>query len=118
MSTSLRFTTRDLECLPDIDGVRYEIIDGELYVSKALGWHHQYTTGQVFSSLNTWSQRTGSGVALLTLLWRLPKLLGRLPIRSAWDIAPEAAESGSMPVASDLKMARRQSSVSSTLSIW
>ena len=72
MSTSLRFTTRDLECLPDIDGVRYEIIDGELYVSKAPGWHHQYTTGQVFSSLNTWSQRTGSGVALLALLWRDP----------------------------------------------
>ncbi len=50
-------------------------------------------------------------VMCLALLWRLPKLLGRLPIRSAWDIAPEAAESGSMPVALDLKMARRQSSV-------
>ena len=65
MSTSLRFTTSDLECLPDIDGVRYEIIDGELYVSKAPGWHHQYTTGEVYRALQDWSQRTVSGVALL-----------------------------------------------------
>jgi len=67
MSTSLRFTTSDLECLPDIDGVRYEIIDGELYVSKAPGWHHQYTTGKVFRALDTWSVETGAGVTILAL---------------------------------------------------
>jgi hypothetical protein len=31
--TSLSWTSKDLELLPD-DGKRYEIIDGELYVSK------------------------------------------------------------------------------------
>ena len=30
---TLRWTVRDLELLPD-DGKRYEIIDGELYVSR------------------------------------------------------------------------------------
>lgn len=35
MSTSLRFTTSDLDGLPNLDHVRYEIIDGELHVSKA-----------------------------------------------------------------------------------
>jgi len=28
-----RFTSSDLELLPQLEGVRYEIIDGELYVS-------------------------------------------------------------------------------------
>ena len=65
MSTSLRFTTSDLECLPGGDGVRYEIIDGELYVSKAPGWHHQYTSGEIFAALRDWSHSTGSGVVLL-----------------------------------------------------
>ena len=33
MTTTPRFTSADLELLPD-DGKRYEIIDGELYVSR------------------------------------------------------------------------------------
>jgi hypothetical protein len=33
METTLRWTSADLEVLPD-DGKRYEIIDGELYVSR------------------------------------------------------------------------------------
>jgi hypothetical protein len=40
VSISPRFKSADLELLPDIDGVRYEIIDGELYVSKQPDWHH------------------------------------------------------------------------------
>ena len=39
----MRFTTRDLECLPDpLDDTRYDIIDGELYVTKQPRWQHQY----------------------------------------------------------------------------
>ena len=40
MNQSLRWTSADLELLPD-DGKRYEIIDGELYVSKQPNWYHQ-----------------------------------------------------------------------------
>ncbi len=35
MSTNVRLTTRDLEALPDrLDDTRYELIDGQLLVSK------------------------------------------------------------------------------------
>jgi Uma2 family endonuclease len=42
MSTAsdLRFTNADLECMPE-DGNRYEVIDGEFYVSGAPGFIHQ-----------------------------------------------------------------------------
>ncbi|SRR6266498_798492 len=60
MPITLRWTSADLEVLPD-DGKRYEIIDGELYVSRQLHWHHQYTCGRLFSVLDAWSQRTQAG---------------------------------------------------------
>ena len=40
MTNALRWTSADLELLPD-NGNRYGIIDGELYVSKQPHWHHQ-----------------------------------------------------------------------------
>lgn len=58
-----RFTSADLESLPD-DGNRYEIIEGELYVSRQPGYEHQYTCGRVFRFLDEWNDRTGRGVAL------------------------------------------------------
>src|SRR6476660_9561665 len=61
MGSSMRFTSRDLECLPDVDGTRYEIIDGDLYVSKQPHWHHQRVCGQVFLELELWSRRSGAG---------------------------------------------------------
>lgn len=48
MTTTLRFTSADLDAFPD-DGKRYEIIDGDLYVSRAPGWEHQYVCGEVYS---------------------------------------------------------------------
>jgi Uma2 family endonuclease len=59
MSASLRYTTADLECLPDIEGVRYEIIDGELFVSRATHWHRQYASTRVLLALQLWSDQTG-----------------------------------------------------------
>ena len=64
MSTSLRYTTSDLECLPAIDGVRYEIIDGDLYVSRTPDWHHQYVSSQVWRGLQDWNDHSGAGLAL------------------------------------------------------
>jgi Uma2 family endonuclease len=40
IATELRLTNADLEAMPE-DGNRYEVIDGELYVSGALGYIHQ-----------------------------------------------------------------------------
>ena len=60
MSTALRFTSADLEVMPD-DGKRYEVIDGELYVSKQPHYHHQYTCSEVARQLGNWSKQTGKG---------------------------------------------------------
>jgi len=65
MSTALRWTTADLETLPD-DGKRYEVIDGELYVSRQPHSDHQYTCGEVFAELREWSRRTSAGRAYFT----------------------------------------------------
>ncbi len=59
-----RFTSADLEHMPD-DGKRYEIIDGELTVSKQPDWHHQYTSGRIFRFLDQWNDQTLQGVAIL-----------------------------------------------------
>lgn len=62
MTSSLRWTSADLDALPD-DGKRYEIIDGELYVSKQPHWDHQVVCGQLFVLLQGWSLQTGAGRA-------------------------------------------------------
>lgn len=59
--TSLRWTSADLKVLPD-DGKRYEIIDGELYVSKQPHWHHQFTCMRLGRFLDEWNEQTGMGV--------------------------------------------------------
>lgn len=61
---TLRWTIHDLELLPD-DGKRYEIIDGELYVSKQPDWQHQLVCGKVFSLLERWSEQSEAGSANL-----------------------------------------------------
>ena len=60
MATELRFTTADLEVMPD-DGKRYEVIDGELYVSKQPSYHHQYTCTEITILLGNWSKQAGNG---------------------------------------------------------
>lgn len=64
ISERIRWTTANLELLPD-NGNRYEIIDGELFVSRAPHWKHQETCGRIFSALDTWSQSTGLGRAAI-----------------------------------------------------
>ena len=63
---TLHWTIRDLELLPD-DGNRYEIIDGELYVSQQADWEHQFVSGEIFALLREWSRRT-QAVQLILLL--------------------------------------------------
>ncbi|PZO42202.1 MAG: hypothetical protein DCF19_08155 [Pseudanabaena frigida] len=58
----LLWTSADLELLPD-NGNRYEIIDGELYVTRAPHWKHQTTCGNFYFELKAWSKITGLGYA-------------------------------------------------------
>src|SRR5438876_5284867 len=60
MASRLRWTSKDLESVPD-DGKRYEIIDGELYVSKQPHYYHQFVCGELSYFLSAWSRRTGFG---------------------------------------------------------
>ena len=58
-----RFTSADLEQMPNgFD--RYEIIAGELYVSRQPKAEHQYTCNRLGSLLDQWSEQTGLGVVL------------------------------------------------------
>ena len=61
MTQSLRWTSGDLELLPD-DGKRYEIVDGELYVSKQPHWYHQLVGFDLGVALDRWSRETGGGM--------------------------------------------------------
>jgi Uma2 family endonuclease len=64
MTSTLRWTSADLESLPD-DGKRYEIIDGELFVSRQPHFYHQLVCGHVLGLLNEWSNKSRLGVAVL-----------------------------------------------------
>ena len=60
MTTSLRWTSGDLEALPD-NGLRYEIIDGELYVSKQPHYYHQQVCFRIGYLLENWNETRGIG---------------------------------------------------------
>ncbi|NMF83514.1 Uma2 family endonuclease [Nodosilinea sp. P-1105] len=60
----IRWTTADLALFSD-DGKRYEIIDGELIVTRAPRWSHQEVTGRIFAALDNWCQDTGLGRAAI-----------------------------------------------------
>lgn len=62
MASAVKLTVADLEALPE-NGKRYELIEGELYVSTQPHWLHQRVCGELFTVLNIWSKQTGRGVA-------------------------------------------------------
>jgi Uma2 family endonuclease len=64
MTMSGRFTSADLDRLPAIEGIRYEIIDGDLYVSKQPHWQHQFTLDRIARPLHDWNDETDLGVAM------------------------------------------------------
>jgi Uma2 family endonuclease len=65
MYQSTRWQTADLELLPD-NGSRYEIIDGELLVTRAPHWKHQKVITKLIQSLGVWSGRTKLGEVVTT----------------------------------------------------
>lgn len=51
----VRWTAADLELFPD-NGNRYEIVEGELLVTKAPDWRHQKACTRISTALNTSSR--------------------------------------------------------------
>jgi Uma2 family endonuclease len=67
VANSLRWTTRDLDAMPDDGGwKRYEIVDGELLVTRAPHIRHQGAAGKLHVRLENWSEMTGLGSAFQT----------------------------------------------------
>lgn len=58
---SMKFTSADLLLMPD-DGKRYEVIEGELYVSKQPNWHHQYACLRLSVALENWNDQAQMGI--------------------------------------------------------
>ena len=52
--------------MPEIEGVRYEIIDGELYVSTAPGRDHQRASLVLSARLFNWTEVSGLGEVMPT----------------------------------------------------
>ncbi|MEH1787023.1 Uma2 family endonuclease [Nostoc sp.] len=61
ISDQVRWTTSDLELLTTDEWKRYEIIDGELFVTRAPHWKHQGTAGNICLELQLWSRSSGLG---------------------------------------------------------
>jgi Uma2 family endonuclease len=60
----IHWTVRDVEALPQSEGTRYEIINGELFVTRSPHRRHQQAGGRVFAILDEWSEATGLGEAI------------------------------------------------------
>lgn len=61
LTEKVRWTIQDLELLPDNEGTKYEIIDGELFVTRAPHFRHQQTCLKIGRELDTWSEISGLG---------------------------------------------------------
>ncbi len=48
MASTLHWTSADLDALPHDEWTRYEIIGGELFVSKQPHFYHQHVCGNVY----------------------------------------------------------------------
>lgn len=61
----IRWTIRDLEVLPQREENRYELIDGELFVTRSPHRKHQQVAGKIFAALDIWSESSELGEAIL-----------------------------------------------------
>ena len=65
ISKQVRWTIADLEGFPN-NGNRYEIIDGELFVTRAPHLDHQDVAGLIYAELLRWSLQSGLGKPFIT----------------------------------------------------
>lgn len=61
---NVRWTVRDLEVLPQNEWTTYEIIDGELFVTRSPHMDHQEVGGNLYAFLRSWSLQTELGKAI------------------------------------------------------
>ncbi|WP_315791599.1 Uma2 family endonuclease [Fischerella sp. JS2] len=61
----VRWTIYDLEVLPENEWTRYEIIDGELFMTRSPHRRHQQVCGKIFRQLDVWSDASGLGETIV-----------------------------------------------------
>ena len=93
MTTTPRLTSADLEFFPLDDGKRYEIIEGELYVSEAPHAYHQDVCFRLCSKLDQWIGQSGNGRAFIA-----PGVI----FAEDDDVVPDIAWTSSSPLATIL----------------
>ncbi len=74
VANSLYWTTADLDAMPNDSGwLRHEIIEGELFVTRAPHISHQRVAGKIHMRLESWSEETqlGSSVQAPGLVFTL-----------------------------------------------
>jgi Uma2 family endonuclease len=117
-------TVDDLDCMPE-DGNRYEVIEGELFVSRAPGLPHQLVAGNILYQFKKYFESNPIGVIVATpglilshysgvipdLVFfshkRGAKIVARERLVAAPEIAIEILSRGTENVARD-RVAKRQ----------
>ncbi|MEL7069984.1 MAG: Uma2 family endonuclease [Cyanobacteria bacterium J06634_6] len=64
-TSAVRWTTRDIEVLPQNEWTTYEIIDGELFVTRSPHRRHQRVIGKLHRALDEWSDQSGLGEPII-----------------------------------------------------
>lgn len=62
----VRWTIYDIEGLPQNEWTRYEIIDGELFITRCPHRRHQQVCGKIARQLDAWSESSGLGETIIT----------------------------------------------------
>ena len=80
MATNIEplMTVMDLEAMPE-DGNRYEVIEGELFVSCAPGLTHQQISGNIHYLIRNYLEKNPIGVVIATPGLILTELSGVIP---------------------------------------
>ena len=91
-TSPIRWTTADLAIFEGDHANRYQIIDGELFVTRAPDWKHQAVCINIGTVLKLWSDQSGLGQAAINpgivfsesdnvipdIVWASHERLGRL----------------------------------------
>ena len=63
-ASQIRWTIQDVEALPKNEWTTYEIIDGELFVTRSPHRRHQQVGQEICSALSLWSKQSQLGEAI------------------------------------------------------
>jgi Uma2 family endonuclease len=79
MKTQSLLTVADLEGFPDDDGNRYELIEGELFVSTSPGLPHQIISDNIIHLIRTFLDKRPIGIVVSTVGLILSEYSGVIP---------------------------------------